>query len=186
MKGNRRLRRNEVWGRLTVTVLTPIVLLSCSTAGQATRQKGNFDVISATVFEVLDRLEALPQWTPEAVGGVLGVGLQRDEQRSDAYSTVYRNPGTPPELWRSVELRLPPKPGPRGMIILESRQANPLSMDEVTARLGNDHSFSPPNPRAPVDEPTAYYEYKRARGVLRVGFRDFDQFKAEVFVLDRM
>jgi hypothetical protein len=168
---------------LGVTVIATAMLFSCSHGGSGNRK--GYNNMARTVLDEIERLDSLPQWTVKNVAGLVGVGLDRDDQMSDDRLTVFRA-GSPSSLWQSVELRISATPGHRALLVLRPQRGKTVSMNDVVARFGQEISFSPPNPRAPADEPTAFYEFKRPQGVLRAGFRNFDHFDAGVFTLDRM
>jgi hypothetical protein len=85
-----------------------------------------------------------------------------------------------------VELRVLRKYSSRGIVILYLRKGQEVSADEVEKAFGHDHSFEPPNPRAPTDKSTAYFEYQRQNGVLRAVFLNLEKSQVTSFVLDRL
>lgn len=141
---------------------------------------------SQIVFGALQALDSQPLWTAQSVGGVLGFMMHRDENASDQYSETYRilAPGVGP--WESVEFRVLRKQSSRGIIILDLRKGQEVPVNEVERVFGHDHTFEPPNPRAPTDEASSYLEYKRHNGALRAVFVSFQKPDVTSFVLDRL
>jgi hypothetical protein len=136
-----------------------------------------------TLYDTLKRLDALTRLSPDAVQKVMGIGLGRDDLHSDAILTVYRllNPSTE---WRDVELRLSCRDEKRALLIFKPVSPDIL-LDTINAHLGRNHKLVPPDPRS-GEEGTPYYEYRCSYGVLRLSFRNAQQFYlVDTVVLDR-
>lgn len=137
------------------------------------------------MFEAISKLEGLEDWSPSQVGAVLGVSLAPDDELSNEFFLMYLTPEKRPSKWKRVELRRSRKSGSRaGMVIVDLTHCLAIDYKELVARFGEVLRFAPPNPRAPVNAATGYFEFRRPGATLRLAYGR-SQGEIEGFTLER-
>jgi len=136
---------------------------------------------SQDVLQLVDKLESLSILSVESVSQALGKPFTRHEGNDVTTSYFLENQG----LFSKVELRLSPKNPKGALLILELDPRTKVSLVKADKHFGGNQIFHPGSPHASPDVPTAYYEYKRTWGVLRLAFLNFDDNLVRGVALDR-
>jgi hypothetical protein len=109
-------------------------------------------------FARLNTLLNARPFTPNKVGSIVSVQLNKHNDESNDFFAVYVGSGN--ELFKKIELRIPlqPKGDQDGLLILTLAPFVDIELEDVLNRFGRNPDLSTPDPRAPRHAPM-YYSY---------------------------
>jgi hypothetical protein len=126
---------------------------------------------TGSTFELIERLEKAPQWTPEQVAETMRIELRHNPEISSPAFKAYTQPESPESPYKSVELRMPTEIGSDDQLLtVELAGEGGVNRQDIIARYGSDFETEVPSPEA-QDRP-AYLRYQRPGGYLSLGIND--------------
>jgi hypothetical protein len=124
-----------------------------------------------STFELIERLEKEPSWTPEQVMETMRNELRHDPEKSGPAFKAYTQLASPESPYRSVELRMPTNVGSNDqLLIVHLAGDGGVSRKDIIARYGLEFDTEVPSPEA-RDLP-AYLRYQRPGGYVSLGIND--------------
>jgi hypothetical protein len=137
-----------------------------------------------STFELIERLEKAPEWTPEKVMGMMRIELRHDPDQSGPAFKAYTQPASSASPYKSVELRMPNGIGSNDqLLIVQLARDGGVTRKDIIAHYGLEFDTEVPSPEA-RDLPT-YLRYKRPGGYVSLGVTHDDDARLVSFVISK-
>ena len=160
------------------------ILASACMAATGEMNAQNKSTANDTLDIVKQLIDSRPL-TPEKVLRATGIRIDRRDQESSRYFSIFKSSEPGRGVFRDAELRVPGEGATaKGeLLILTLAPGSRVGEQLVRQTFGKEQRVSFPTPHQPADSPR-YFEYERPWGAVRFGFRPAGNRELVTIVLD--